>query len=78
MKAYTRLAGAFCVAMSLSLAAVAGDKPCADAAIDGEQAKTVLTDLQAIASADGEVSDAEQKFIADTAATFGIDLWPVC
>jgi uncharacterized tellurite resistance protein B-like protein len=42
--------------------------------INEDQAKQVLTDLRSIASADGAVSDAEAKFIADTAAVFGIDV----
>lgn len=42
--------------------------------ISQDQAKQVLTDLHAIASADGNVSDAEQTFIADTAAAFGVSI----
>ncbi len=39
---------------------------------DADQRARVLADLQTIAAADGDVSDAEQAFIAELAERFGI------
>jgi uncharacterized tellurite resistance protein B-like protein len=42
--------------------------------LSAEQARTILTDLRSIASADGSVSEAENAFIAETARAFGVAL----
>ncbi|MCA9458859.1 MAG: TerB family tellurite resistance protein [Nitrospira sp.] len=42
------------------------------AGLDADALRTILDDLEAIANADGEISDAEQEFITSTAKTFGI------
>lgn len=40
--------------------------------LEGDQLKTILADLQAIAEADGEVSEREREFMAETAKAFGL------
>jgi len=42
------------------------------AVLDKSELRTILDDLEAIANADGEISDAEQEFITDTARVFGV------
>jgi uncharacterized tellurite resistance protein B-like protein len=42
------------------------------AGLDTDALRTILADLEVIANADGEISDAEQEFITDTAKAFGV------
>jgi uncharacterized tellurite resistance protein B-like protein len=40
--------------------------------LSSEQAQQIVDDLRAIATVDGDISPDEEKFIADTAAAFGL------
>jgi tellurite resistance protein len=40
--------------------------------LDNDKLRQILTDLEGIAAADGNVSDEEKQFIADTAKAFGL------
>ncbi|MEZ4385781.1 MAG: TerB family tellurite resistance protein [Nannocystaceae bacterium] len=42
------------------------------AGLDAATLRSILDDLEAIATADGEISDGEREFITDTAKTFGL------
>ncbi len=42
------------------------------AVLSKDDLRTILDDLEAIANADGDISDAEQEFITDTARVFGV------
>jgi len=41
--------------------------------LDGEQLRMILADLEVIASADGDFSEAEKRFIVDATKAFGLD-----
>ncbi len=42
------------------------------AVLEKDELRTILDDLEAIANADGDISDAEQEFITDTARVFEV------